>query len=479
MQIPNSLVSQLFGVLVILVAGACVFGGIVRELGRYYRLERLAYCYPLGMTALAMPLFLLSLAGIHMSVMVVLLLVALAVVLVYAVRKLSPRKMFLQPADGDTPRQPLDEFDVFLILVIVACLGARLVASLLAPLNDIDGIAEWGLKAKILYYDTVKTTDYFQRADYGYSNQNYPLLWPMMYAWMCAAIGQWDDLGMLILNPLNLICFTVLLYFQAKRVTSRRVALGVTAIAASVPAAMHYAECAQSDIPLMLISGASFFCLYEWMRSRDFSSLMLAAFLMGGALFTKKEGIIIVVLHIAAAGLSVLVYSARTTWRRLFAQLAAYAAVAGLWALPWFWFERTHIVNWNAFTGKMGLHSIRWDELPAMMNMHVANWLHFYNSIRLPKWNLLWPLMLVTFLVSKSPRRHPGYCVLLIPVLQCAAFSLIYLAAGERIVMGSGMEFGTERETLLMLPPLWLLLALCAEEHWAVWRASRAAPAES
>jgi len=34
-------------------------------------------------------------------------------------------------------------------------------ASLLAPLNDWDGVCVWGIKAKVLFYDTVKTSDYF------------------------------------------------------------------------------------------------------------------------------------------------------------------------------------------------------------------------------------------------------------------------------------------------------------------------------
>jgi 4-amino-4-deoxy-L-arabinose transferase-like glycosyltransferase len=419
-----------------------------------------------------MLLFLLSWAGFHVRVITVVPLIVVAALLLFAARRLSLRKFLMQPAENFS-RRPLDEFEVFLILVIIACLGARIVASLLAPLNDNDGIAEWGLKAKIFYHNTIKTTDYFQRREFSFSNHSYPLLLPLMYAWMCAAIGQWDDLGMLILNPLNLVAFAPLLYFQARRLASRKVALAVTAIASSVPALLHYTECGQADVPLMLISGASVFCLCQWMMSRRFDSLMLAAVLAGGAMFTKNEGVILLALYLGTASLSVLTQSPRTEWKRLFGHILMYALVASFLALPWFLFSHWHVTNWNAFSQHMSLSTVRWHEIPAMMSLHWANWIHFHNSVQLPKWNILWPLLLITMLLSKSPCRHPGYCLLLISLGQFVAFSLLYLAAPDALVLGSGMEFGTERETLVLLPPLWLLLAQCAEEHWTIWRQMR------
>jgi len=50
---------------------------------------------------------------------------------------------------------------------------------------------------------------------------------------------------------------------------------------ASLPALVHYAECGQADVTLMLMFGASLFCLFDWMNHRRRDSLWLSAFLMG------------------------------------------------------------------------------------------------------------------------------------------------------------------------------------------------------
>ena len=58
---------ELFALAVIFAAGMAAFCAIVRNPLRYGRMERIAYCYPLGLTALGTPMFLFSYMGFHLN----------------------------------------------------------------------------------------------------------------------------------------------------------------------------------------------------------------------------------------------------------------------------------------------------------------------------------------------------------------------------------------------------------------------------
>jgi hypothetical protein len=480
MQLPDNFIALLFAAAVIFVAGGVVFYAIVREPTRYFRLERVAFCYPLGLAALGMPMFLLSWAGVRMAVWHILLLVGAAAAAVFAIRRV-PIPEFCAPKKDAEPRKSFTEFEWLLVAVIVACLGARTVACLLAPLNDWDGICIWGLKAKIFFFTTVHDTDFFQNQQNAFSMVVYPLLWPFMYTWVCTVLGKWDDLGMLILNPINMWVFAALLYCTAKKFTPRTVALAVTAMMASLPASMHYAETAQADIPIMLISGASLFCLFDWMQHRRTDSILLAAVLMGGALFTKNEGVIIFGAHLCAAILSIFLAGQTAERKKFAAQLGIYFAVAAAMAAPWFWFRRTITVYDWAHSGT-GIGTMRWGEISTLAGIIVDNALKFHNAVQLPKWNILWPIFVAATAFSFTKiARHPWICLLFAFLLHAGGVAAVFLASRAPLTF-QNLEIGFERYTLIMLPPIWMLLAYEANHFWQIWREGRkvaATPATS
>ncbi|MCG3149452.1 MAG: hypothetical protein PCFJNLEI_02914 [Verrucomicrobiae bacterium] len=467
MPLPDNFPVLVFAILVILLAGAVVFYAVVRDPLRFSRLERLAYCYPLGMATLAMPMFLASWAGYHISVMPVLLAIAAGAGIAYAIRRVPPA--ILWKRNPDAPRsQPFNEFEWCLLVLIAGCLLVRTMTSLVIPLNDGDGHAVWCFKAKILYYDTIRTTDYFGRHELNYSNVRYPLLVPFMYAWVSTVAGQWEPLGILILNPTNLVVFAILLYCTLRRFTVRPIALAVLVMLSSLPALMHYAECAQGDVPLMLIGGASLFCLFDWVQNRRTDSLILAAFLMGGAVFTKEEGRILFMAHVTVGGLSVLWMTSRSCWLAHTKQLGIYIGIVGIMTLPWFLFRQT-IVDQSWAWGKMGISTIQWEHIPTLLNATIQTAVRFQNNVNLPKWNLLWPLVVLTLLVNwRQTIRPPWACLLAIWFLHACGVSLVILATPVEPTYDY-YEVGFERYTLIMSPPLWLLLGVGLTRCWEIW----------
>jgi 4-amino-4-deoxy-L-arabinose transferase-like glycosyltransferase len=468
-MLPDNLPSLLFATLVIFLAGAVVFAAVVREPHRYFPLERIAYCYPLGLAVLSLPLFLLSWMDVSItaSARCLLIVVILAAVAVGFIRRPSLRTYWMAPGPLEDKGGRLSEFEWFLLVMILVCLGARMVASLLAPLNDWDGIVVWGLKAKALYYETLRSTHYFDRAEFAYSHTKYPLLWPFMYAWMCAWAGQWDDLGMMLLNPINLIVFTALLYFTLRKQFVRMIALGVTGLMVSLPPVLHYTECGQADVPLMLISGASLFCLFDWMQRRRTESLWLAALMMGGAMFTKQEGLVLLGSNFCAAILSVWLKPNGTGRGKLFARLVLYAAIALLWVLPWLVFQR-QLPDWDLTFRGIGLGTLRWLQIPVLLRTIVENALRWHNQVQLPKWHILWPILALCIASTKSCWRHPWVCLLVVFVLHAAGVSIIFLASRWDVTFQNS-EIAFERFAMVMLVPLWLVLANCIDEWWRVW----------
>ncbi|MGO9527199.1 MAG: ArnT family glycosyltransferase [Verrucomicrobiia bacterium] len=458
-------IQELLAVFIILAAGASVFYLVVRTPERYGRLERWAYCYPLGLVALGIPMFLMSWAGYHPNVPAIGGMTLGALVVFRLARKTPLARFWLMRGERETGAPGFTEAEWLLMMIIVACLGMRLITSMLAPLNDNDGIAEWGLKARILYHDTLRHTDYFQRADLSFSNHSYPLLWPFMYAWVCTCIGRWDDLGMLILNPLNLIAFAILLYYACCRYASRTVALATTACMVSLPALLHYTECGQADVPLMLMAGVCFFCLFDWIHTRSTESLVLSGILMAGCLFTKHQGMVVLGAYGAAAMASV--YGTKT--RKLLGQLAGVSLLVFILILPWIIFSR-RIINYSAETSHVSPATIRWHDLPAALGFIAAGSVEWYNSVKLAKWNLLWPVIALAACCSKCTRQRPWCYIVLVWGLQSAVILLLYLAKREPIGLGLGTEFGLEREALVILAPLWLLLAKCVDEQWRIWK---------
>jgi hypothetical protein len=456
-------------ILTIFVAGGVVFYGVVREPERFFRGERIAYCFPLGMTALSLALFLMSVAGMRLHAVVVIGGVVASAVLVRLVRGSSFKEFWLKRDNLGTEQTALDEFEWLVILIIVACLGARTIACLITPLTDWDSLNNWGIRSKLLYCGTIRSyDDYFRGAEFRYLNQTYPLLWPFMYAWMCTVLGRWDDVRMCAINPLNLIVFCLLVYFTVRKFVARKVAMVVTAMVASLPASMHYTECGQADIPIMLLGGSSLCCLLAWMRERRQDSLLLAAVLMGGALFAKTEGQVVFGAQFCAAILSVLVFADPHGRGKGVRQVFLYLIVALLLYAPWLIYRSTLPHEAWMVGGRVMGHTIRWAGIPEFLKTITANAFPLYNQYGLPKWNLLWIILPLFFVLSKSTRQYPWMLLLVTFLIHAVGIMFVELMSQERLDLHS-MEAAYERYTLVMLPPLWLLFARCLEEWRSFW----------
>src|SRR5208283_4898026 len=128
MMLPNNFPALLFAVFVIVAAGGVAFYVIEPEPLHYRWWERLAYCYPLGMAALGMPMFLMSWAGHRLHVAPIVGLIGFSAVVAYAIRR-APLTPYVRLRRNAEPRVPLSEMEWSRVPLILA----RLPATTLAP----------------------------------------------------------------------------------------------------------------------------------------------------------------------------------------------------------------------------------------------------------------------------------------------------------------------------------------------------------
>jgi hypothetical protein len=186
---------------------------------------------------------------------------------------------------------------------------------------------------------------------------------------------------------------------------------------------------------------------------------------MAGCLFMKHQGMV----ALGAYGVAAIVSVFGSKMRKPLLQLAGFGLLVFILILPWIIFSQ-RITNYSAETSHVSLGSIRWHDLPSAVGFIAAGSVEWYNSVKLAKWNLLWPVIALAACCSKCTRQRPWCYIVLVGVLQSAATLLLYLAKREPIAWGLGTEFGLEREALVILAPLWLLLAKCVDEQWKIWK---------
>ncbi len=418
-------------------------------------------------------MFVISWLGFHLKTAAVIASVLAVAFAVRRWRRVSWRTSWMTPGHEEAAGQRLTEIEWVFVFIIVACLGTRTIACWLTPLCDWDALCFWGLKSKVFYVGSLKDAgEYFHGPAYRFTNQTYPLLWPIMYTWVCTVLGRWDDLRMLALNPLNLIVFCALVYYTLRKSCAARDGIGnhgsgrLAACFAALCGMWPSGHSVDDDRRRVAVQLA---CLDAGRAARiDF-----AGGRFGGWCVIRqtrgpnsRAGQFMRGHHGHRSG------SAAAGPQALVRPFGVVVAIAGLMAAPWLWY-RSGIAKEAWQIGGQGFSRVRWEQLPTLLSTIVANALNFHNGVGLPKWNLLWPILIAFLVLSKSPRKYPWICLLGIFIFHGTAVICLHLASQLRLTL-SAHEFALERYTLIMIPPLWVLLGICVDEWWHVWRATHA-----
>lgn len=210
--------------------------------------------------------------------------------------------------------------------ITVAVGGLAFWAYSIAPLEEYDGWAIWGMKARALAAFGTVDPQVFASAAYAGAHLEYALGIPFLSAIPITLAGNYDsNLVTMQTFLIGVAGFAALWSLLRERVRPVVLWAWLAAIAAT-PAVAAQLGSGYADIPLAVLVAAGVVCLARWVEDRSSPYLALGALFLAAAALAKNEG----VLFAAAAAISAFAVAAGRRQRVLLAGACVLATL-----VPW------------------------------------------------------------------------------------------------------------------------------------------------
>jgi hypothetical protein len=246
------------------------------------------------------------------------------------------------PGGGGRRGLRLTELPAYAVLGVIAAFAvpaARLLA--VKPLQEIDGWAIWGLRARALYEFGHPVAPIFTDPS-SYQALQHPLLLPALEALDFRVMRGFD--GTLV--HLQFLGFGIAFVAGAWNLLRDHAPplLLAAALLATITAPTFFNQLATNfaDVPLALFVALGVASLAAWLRSRAEGLLPTAALFLGAAALTKNEGEVFALTAFAAAAL----VAGRARLRPLGLAALAVIAVDLPWRI-WIWAHHVKIAEYS------------------------------------------------------------------------------------------------------------------------------------
>lgn len=287
-----------------------------------------------GAGTLGFILFWLSLLGFKPSALILLCITFSAALIIFCRYKRSSLLTFTKSSETLPGFYRKNWWVVFPALFILSLMTILVVVnSLLIPLYDIDAFAIWGLKAKVLVYEDLRSASYFYRLPLSFSHLDYPLLVPFLTSGVYATIGGIDDQTGKIIYPLLYLSLMCLSYTALRWKLREKEAFLLCAIMMSLPALIRWSGAGVADMVLTLFYGGSVYYITKFLSGKGSQDLTLAMMFTSFCAFTKNEGLALALINIIV----LLFFNLRAGFKKRDLMISA-CFVSGvlLLLLPWF-----------------------------------------------------------------------------------------------------------------------------------------------
>lgn len=265
------------------------------------------------------------------------------------------------------------------------------------PFHNIDAVAIWSLKGKLLYHQTLVDNTLLHDPTASYSHADYPLLVPFNVAFVWNFRGGDHDAAARFWHVGLALMFMGLIYETARRKLGRFPSALLTAITCTTTTFVFQTSAGIADIALAALYLASAVALVDWLADGQTSQLAVCGLFTAGIVFTKNEGLALAAVHAAIVlGSAVL---QRLPWRAA----GAWLAWSGLPNIVWFAVLRGLPQTHENYAGRLSLEQLTAgvSRLPLIVETF------FRESIFLEATHGLWGLTLALGLLGLwTSRRH-------------------------------------------------------------------------
>jgi len=306
------------------------------------------------------------------------------------------------------------------ILAVVAVLAIQFVVQNALRADDSDGYQIWSTKAFILYHRGAMTKDLLIPGEYDRVN-TYPFMVPLYEALLSVLRGQFTFDGTKPVFAFFFLSMLMSTFHAARGLASTRIALGATALLASIPALTTHSNVEGfADMPeACLVAAVAAACLGNGFSSRPTSFRDPLPWLIIGLALVKDEGTVLLVILSAVIGLSWIakgwssfIENCRVYWRPIAIIVCGF--LLRMWMVAW---VGGHDVTYAPLTSAASWSRAaeRLREVPSLCFVRLTSW---------NQWGLLWPAFLVAVpivLIEGTGRERAGALATALPLFAYTA----------------------------------------------------------
>lgn len=397
----------------------------------YSLIELFSLSFLLGVGFISFQLLIYSILGIKFTFLNVITVPAVLFILVFSRYAAKPERA----RDFITFKgkiHPLSWVEKLLILGIAIQFLWVLALTIPVPVSSHDAVANYALKAKIFYFSQGIPEGFISWPEATVSHPDYPPLLSFVMTWIYIFTG-FNDLTVKLVMPLLYLFFMGVFYSALKRIFSRKFALLVTFLLATIPQLFDYATIMYADLPLaaFVACGLSYFLLY--LKEKRGAEFVIASLFFSFALLTKNEGLAFAGLFLFLIFILLLKSSGRERIEA-FKMIVSFSLLVLIIAGPWFYMR----ISAGAVNSDIDLSSITLSrvlqnvkDIPVLLNL-------FQQEVFGPKkWNIFW-VIFFTSLVWRRKKVWKGECFYLMLFI---TLSTLGYFTGYMLTTGNNLYF--------------------------------------
>ena len=420
----------ILAILLIEIMGlAFVLLAVKHDRYEYSLIELFSLSFLLGLGLSSFQLLIYTILGIKFTLLNIIMVPLVLSILVFSRYAAKPERV----RDFITFKgkiKPLSGVEKLLILGIVIQFLWVLALSIPVPVTSHDAVANYALKAKVFYFSGGVPEGFIGWAEETVSHPDYPPLLSFIMTWIYVFTG-FNDLTVKLVMPLIYLFFIGVFFSSLKRIFTRKFALLMTFIFATIPQLFDYATIMYADLPLaaLVTSGTVYFLLY--LKERRRVELVISSLFFSFSLLVKNEAVVFAGLFLFILFiLSLRSSEKKETFKMLVAALCMMIIIAG----PWFYLRlragtMNSDIDLTGITLGRVLQNVK--DIPVLLNL-------FQQEVFGPKkWNIFWIIFFAS-LVLRWKKVWKGECFYLMLFITLAALGYF---TGYMLTTGNNLYF--------------------------------------